>query len=288
MIRFWYFKKLDRFAVSDALNCPNIEDVMSSDCYTRFDYFRYIPVADLSYAEIHRELCCAPREVCFELTKLCNMNCPVCIADSNPHNSLKLSYEDFIAILQCLDPKIKRITLTGGEPTLLPDLVKFVHVAASKFEGVVLSTNGFCPRKMQRATKGLQNLTVTVSLHGNREVHDNFCGKVGSFDNAFETIRRCLDLGHRVEVLTTAFQEAIQTFPELVNLLSELPIDEHRVNIIKSKGRVLRSCVNAGKIKRVVTETAPKHKITIKRIDQPFLFVASCGIKEQRDGSESR
>jgi len=288
LVYFWYYREIDRFAATKTRTRPLIEDVRCSIHYSGLEYFRYIPLGGISLDIVDETLAAEHREICFEINRECNLMCPVCIAGARPHSDLCLSLSQFEETLRKSANAVMRITLTGGEPTLHADFLDFVHMALAKAEGVVIATNGYQPAILEDALSGLKALTVTVSVQGSRDVHDRFVGQTGAFDRALDTIRRCLKQAHRVEVLTTAFAEAIKSLPLLTEYLASIPIDEHRINLVKARGRVEREVVLWEDVATAVSQVYPHYKVTVKRKDQPFLFVASNGRQEQRYGSNSR
>lgn len=285
---FWYYPAMDRFAVTKTRARPAIEDVRCSTYYSGLEYYRYIPLDGLSLDVVDRTLAEDPREICFEINRVCNLMCPVCIAGASLHSNLHLTLSQFEETLRKLGQTVVRITLTGGEPTLHADFSDFVRLVSGKAEGVVIATNGYQPKILADALSGLNALTVNVSLQGNRDVHDQFVGQTGAFDKALDTIGRCLEQGHRVEVLTTAFIEAIKSLSILTEHLVGVPINEHRINLVKVRGRVKREAASWEDVASAISQVRPQYKLTIKRKDQPFLFVASDGREERRYGSDSK
>jgi MoaA/NifB/PqqE/SkfB family radical SAM enzyme len=279
---FWYYRAIDRFAATKTKIRPPIEDVRRSIHYSGPEYYRYIPLDGISLDDVNRTLTDDPREICFEINRKCNLMCPVCIAGAGLHSDLYLSFSKFVETLKKFGRTLMRITLTGGEPILHADFVNLVRLALAKAKGVVIATNGYQPAILEEALSGLKTLTVTVSLHGSKEIHDQFVGRTGAFDRALDTIGRCLEQGHRVEVLTTAFKEAINTFPILAACLAGIPIDEHRINLMKARGRVEREAVSWETVTAAVSQVHTRYRLTIKRKSQPFLFVASNGQEELR------
>ena len=85
-----------------------------------------------------------PEEVSVVLTKLCNMTCVHCYNDSGRKDSGELSDEQKIGLIEYLCRwGIRRLTITGGEPTLDPVLPACLDLATAFGVGVKLSTNGW-------------------------------------------------------------------------------------------------------------------------------------------------
>lgn len=286
MVYFWYYPEIDRFAVTQTAMRPPMEDLRNSIHYSGLEYYRYIPLEGLSLEIVDKTLSADPHEICFEINRVCNLICPICIAEAGSHLDIYLSLSQFKEILRKFEGAVMRITLTGGEPILHHDFPDFVRIAVAKAEGVVIATNGYQPASIEIVLRGLSKLTVAVSLQGSRDVHDQFVGQTGAFDRALDSIQRCLDQGHRIEVLTTAFKEAIESLPLLSEYLMNIPIGEHRINLVKARGRVKREAVSWEDIMSAISHFHTFYKLTVKRKDQPFLFVGSNGREERRYGSD--
>jgi cyclic pyranopterin phosphate synthase len=82
------------------------------------------------------------------VTDRCNFRCMYCMPVEGlqwlPRQDL-LSYEEITEVVRQLAPLgLRRLRLTGGEPTIRPDLAKLVSMlkAVPKIEDIALSTNG--------------------------------------------------------------------------------------------------------------------------------------------------
>lgn len=82
-----------------------------------------------------------------EITQKCNLTCPTCYAASSPQNEGFLSVEEYSRLLDTLRERqhgdADVLQLSGGEPTLHPDLLRMIEIAYEKgFKQVYLNTNG--------------------------------------------------------------------------------------------------------------------------------------------------
>ncbi len=80
-----------------------------------------------------------------EITTRCNMNCPICYAHCDDAQDLTLTQieamMDFYQTSELNDAEILQIS--GGEPTLHPEILQILDLAMSKgFKYVMLNTNG--------------------------------------------------------------------------------------------------------------------------------------------------
>ena len=81
-----------------------------------------------------------------EVNEECNLTCPVCFADSSPQRQTHRSLAEIAAMLETLvesegNPDL--VQISGGEPTLHPQILDILHLAKSHpIRHVMLNTNG--------------------------------------------------------------------------------------------------------------------------------------------------
>src|SRR6266852_2480170 len=81
-----------------------------------------------------------------EVNEACNLTCPVCFADSSPQRTKQLSRAEVERMLDALvasegEPDL--VQISGGEPTLHPEIVDILWLAKSKpIRHLMLNTNG--------------------------------------------------------------------------------------------------------------------------------------------------
>jgi uncharacterized radical SAM superfamily Fe-S cluster-containing enzyme len=80
------------------------------------------------------------------ITSACNLDCPICYTVNKNDNAHMLSEQSFAAILKHLGEQhdeLDIINFTGGEPTLHPELPKFLRMAREAgIRRLTVSTNG--------------------------------------------------------------------------------------------------------------------------------------------------
>lgn len=104
------------------------------------------------------------------VTDRCNFRCVYCMpADGLPWlpKDRILSYEEIAAVVAQLAPLgLRRIRLTGGEPTIRPDLERLVAMlhAIPEIEDIALSTNGVRLPAMARSLRaaGLDRVNISA------------------------------------------------------------------------------------------------------------------------------
>ena len=94
----------------------------------------------------------------------CNASCKFCYWESNSG----LTHSRFKFIADTLPNMFKQCSITGGEPTISNELMSYVEIANSRFDKVVLNTNGY------RLTKDIIEAVdhVNISRH-HYEDHKN-------------------------------------------------------------------------------------------------------------------
>jgi len=122
-----------------------------------------------------------------QLTKKCNLNCMFCgqaVSRLVKKEQYELSREKIREILN--DAKklgVSNISITGGEPTLRPDLIDIIKEASSLGLRVNLLTNAYVIDKTycnELIEAGL--FMLSTSLHSPvGKIHNKICGMPGSF-----------------------------------------------------------------------------------------------------------
>lgn len=167
-----------------------------------------IPYAWIPYHLYHDGRAWTPLTVTLELTYLCNLRCQMCSLVEGgmvtkhgqrqnpelrePDGSLRreVSTAEYLDIIRQLGRAgVKAVTLTGGEPTLRRDIAQLV--AAVKKYPIHLSmiSNGSGRPEVYRELIALGLDSITISVDGTREVHDQVRGREGSFDRAVQAVR---------------------------------------------------------------------------------------------------
>ena len=120
-----------------------------------------------------------------EITKNCDLNCPVCYAKSGEKEFLDLKkigeMMDFYQDSEFNEAEILQIS--GGEPTTHPKIIEIIKMARDKkFKYVMLNTNGLRIASDEGFAKELGNFKgkfeVYLQFDGfNKKVHEHFRGR---------------------------------------------------------------------------------------------------------------
>jgi radical SAM protein with 4Fe4S-binding SPASM domain len=154
--------------------------------------------------DILKQVGFAPRACVWELTLSCNLRCKHCGSFAGSRRDDEMSLEenlgvaDQLAALGC-----RRVTLSGGEPTLNPDWDRIGKRLADHCIKVNLISNGWHwnASHVERA-KSAGFCGAAFSLDGFEREHDEF-RQPGSFDRVVAAIDACVAGGLPVAVNTT-------------------------------------------------------------------------------------
>jgi|BioPla2DNA2_1021312.scaffolds.fasta_scaffold04322_6 MoaA/NifB/PqqE/SkfB family radical SAM enzyme len=134
-----------------------------------------------------------PFKLLLSLTDRCNCRCTHCGIWKRRHGD-ELTPQEIDSLLSNWKG-LKWVDLTGGEPTMRPDILELADIVTAHSKGwsfLHFATNGLRPKvAFDFAQKLAQpvgpSVVVTVSIDGPRELHDSMRGVKGAFDLAIET-----------------------------------------------------------------------------------------------------
>lgn len=166
----------------------------------------------------------APRNVYWEMTIACDLECKHCRAGAIPHRDpLELSTEQGRDLMRDIKGMGSMIILTGGDPMKRPDL--FDLIAYAREIKLPLSiTPSTTPTLTREAVERFKDLGVSamgVSLDGpDAGVHDSFRGVPGTFANSMRALDWAREFHIPVQINTTVTAETLPHLARLYDLLS--------------------------------------------------------------------
>ena len=106
-----------------------------------------------------------------EINSACNLDCPLCFADSGTHlahTGWQLTYDQVDFMLDryvAYEGEPEVLQFSGGEPTLHPELLDFITLANSKgIKYVMINTNGIRIARDDKFLEGLARLKPHIYL----------------------------------------------------------------------------------------------------------------------------
>lgn len=186
----------------------------------------------------------------FELTTDCNEKCLHCGSKCNEikHRDQKdLSFAEYKALLEQVasdfDITQMMLCITGGEPMMSPfffDVVGYAHELGYRWG---MTTNGTLINEdaADRLVRtGMR--TVSVSLDGLEQTHDQFRQRNGSYRRTLEGIAALVKQGKQidhVQVTTVVHRRNIKELAALYEVVDALGVKSWRITNIDPIGRAL-------------------------------------------------
>lgn len=135
--------------------------------------------------------------------KVCNLKCSHCHVEASPKRSEMMSREIFDKAMKIYDKfSLDTIDITGGEPTLHPEIDYFIEESAKRSKNVILRTNLADLNKKTSLIKQLSehNINIVASLPCyTKENVDKMRGH-GTFEKALKSIKVLNDYGYGREL----------------------------------------------------------------------------------------
>ncbi|GAA3679241.1 putative heme d1 biosynthesis radical SAM protein NirJ2 [Nonomuraea antimicrobica] len=146
------------------------------------------------------------RKALVQVTERCNLHCAHCFVSSGNWGE-HMRTEDIIGkvLPRLRSAHVERLTLTGGEPFVHPDIMDICRAATELGMPVGICTNATQTSDRQIADLAeLGGIHINVSFDGFRpESHGKFRGSVSSFDVTVETTRKFAQAGLLQGLLST-------------------------------------------------------------------------------------
>lgn len=185
------------------------------------------------------------RKALVQITERCNLHCAHCFVSSGDwgeHMRLEDIVERVLPRLQ--QARVERLTLTGGEPFVHPDLLEICAAVVGLGMPLGICTNATNTTDEQIAfLAGLGDVHVNVSFDGFRpESHGKFRGSTSSFAVTVETTRKFAEADLLQGLLSTpnALTE-VEEFVALCEFAAEVGAEYVLMNPLSSFGRGVKS-----------------------------------------------
>lgn len=181
----------------------------------------------------------------WETTLNCNAKCKHCGSSAETKNYPdELTTEEikagFKQIADDFDANKILINVTGGEPLVRKDLFEVMTYAVELGFHWGMTTNGILLtaeniEKLKCA--GME--TISISIDGLKETHDEFRGVPGSYDKIIENIKNLREANFvkHIQVTTVFNKSNIHQLNEIYDVMCSLNLDSWRIASIDPIGR---------------------------------------------------
>jgi MoaA/NifB/PqqE/SkfB family radical SAM enzyme len=146
--------------------------------------------------------------------------CNIWKFQTHPSEEIDASYYEKL-------PAGLRINITGGEPTLRPDIDKIFEILYPKSRLLELSTNGYNTQKIVELANKYPNILIRVSVEGLPKINDAKRGLKDGFDHALRTMlelkkTKCKNIGFSVVISPDNYKDLLHLYDLCVALDVEL------------------------------------------------------------------
>ena len=154
-----------------------------------------------------------PGKICAILfTQGCNFRCPYChnpeLVDPDLFEEC-IPEEDFFSFLEKRKGKLDAVSITGGEPTIQPDLVKFVERVKGMSYLVKIDTNGSRPEVLEKLIDRKLVDYIAMDVKAPFKRYREITGSDVKPDRIKQSIKVIMDSGIEYEFRTTVVKSLL-------------------------------------------------------------------------------
>ena len=177
-----------------------------------------------------------PLRYFFELTYLCNLNCPYCYVGKDRKKN-ELTTQEWFKIIEQI-PFYSFVTLVGGEPLIRKDFIEILEKTAQKTFGKLnVVTNGILINdEIIDAFIRTKMMLLSVSLDGYGENHDKNRGKEGIFDTVVGNLDKLRSKSNKtmVDIKTIVLENNLDDLPKLYKLCENMNFNFLSISFLRN------------------------------------------------------
>lgn len=170
----------------------------------------------------------------------CNNNCHFCVQG----HKKKFGNKETLELKKYLEKSAKEgyegVVLTGGEPTIRPDILDLVgHAKKLGFTLIQIQTNGrrFVYKEFCKDIIAAGANEFSPAVHGHiPELHDYLTSAKGAFAQTVTGIRNLKSLGQTVITNTVITKSNFRHLPDIAKLLVKLKVDQFQLAFVHALG----------------------------------------------------
>jgi len=173
--------------------------------------------------------------IALQFTRSCNYKCIHC---SERDYLPCVPTDEMLQIVNRLaDYGVKRVNVSGGEPTLRHDWIQIIQHMAKRGLNVSLATN--CSNLTDEALTELKGAVsnIRISLYGDARTHDFVTQHRGSFSIAKFSVKKAIENGIPVYACMALMQTNLAQINAVRNICREWGIEKLLIYSLVPKGR---------------------------------------------------
>jgi radical SAM protein with 4Fe4S-binding SPASM domain len=180
-----------------------------------------------------------PSLVQWMATLRCGLSCAHCLAVSREGGFSDMPIEKVRTLIdEVARMGVREFLITGGEPLVREDLGEVIEYLGCKGIHWTLNTAALPSQRQREIIFRNRPDFVAVSLDGPRQVHDEFRGRTGAWDEATEAIRYFKSLGGvQVCAGTTVTSRNYNYLDETFHLVAASGADQWGLHLLVPEGR---------------------------------------------------
>ena len=170
-------------------------------------------------------------------TQGCNFCCPYChngsLIPQEASSERRISDEEIIRFLETRRGRLDGVVVSGGEPTLQPDLSKFIHrIKAMSFK-VKLDTNGSRPNVLRNLLQEKRIDFISMDIKAPLTIYDRLCGVRVRTELLEESIS-IIATGDIAHEFRTTVVKSLLTVNDVRSVQEIVPRDSpHRIQVFR-------------------------------------------------------
>ena len=171
-------------------------------------------------------------------TRTCNFKCLHCYSSSGPEKHGSLGADLVLETTGELRRfGYEQVSLSGGEPTLYPQLEHLCKGLRGQDYNVSIITNGWNVRKLQSLIAGGVLHSAAVSFDGLETLHDRIRQREGAFRAAIASVGKLRNSLGRVGAVVSVTHASMLDLTDLVDILLDVGVSSIQLHPVAELGR---------------------------------------------------
>ncbi len=181
-----------------------------------------------------------PKNVVWELTLRCNMNCAHCGSTAGYARQQELNHEEGLDLCRQLgEMGCEILTLLGGEPFLREDWDDFARCLNEYNVKVNAISNGYAmDQKLVDKIKEAKLTNVAISIDGLKETHEKIRRKPDCYQRAIDSLNLLKENGISTAIVTTICRDNLKELDELYKIVFQQQAEIWQIQIGVPRGRL--------------------------------------------------